>query len=789
MKARLIVISLVLAACTPELPKITLHLQRPVDMAVICDGPATEPCVGYVLNSETGGITRVGLASGDFEDHDSFIPGTTPVLLGGRPVAITRAADGKYVYVANMAAEELVRMEHAKAAVELGGSVVVQALPGRPSAVVDAGDALFVALPDQGAVARIETAEFGNLDAAGLTLIALDGGSPFDLAITSDGKTLYVGHADVAWLSIVDLDTATETSVVPIAPECSDDIDNNGDGLADAADFGCRYNADGLEAARPDGVEDPAGIVLPDDADLPQCANGVDDDGDGLTDFPDAPGCQGPTSPLESWARPPVLTQVALSPDDKLVYALNQRDTLLVAIDAQTGDRIDINADGAPGANRLFRRLGRFGLKLIGVPTDVAFARALLEKDSETKDGRLRAYVASAHGGVEVLDVEDRGESAELVHRFRDGDSGEVSSIVPDPRLFLGDTEIVLGGNRHADRPSFGEFIREKVVGEKTLRYGIDVNQDEPRVAHSEVWQLTHGGALIERRLKIGAYDPHTKQFMTPERVFCSSGVEPGDQLVVHTVVESDAAECEKLKGGSAFMYEIAAVTERRLTLVEGDGVMLERLEDPTSKDKHECSIGPEPGCAADDEECVFGRCRKIVPAMSEACFGGAVSYDVRVPQGTFRVSGSVSGYLHRWSAAVDGTCVEDTDATDFVSRAHEWTPATTDPLLECPLLDSDAATAYQGTSFKNHAFELSIFPGCNAEEDDDKLWPAPTELDVRWQFQVDSSFGPRFIDGMGIPRRLLPVGTDGKLYVIDSGQEKLIEIEAGSDIIRNTFF
>jgi hypothetical protein len=57
-------------------------------------------------------------------------------------------------------------------------------------------------------------------------------------------------------------------------PQCSDGIDNDGDGAVDLADFGCDSATDSDES-------NPKS----------KCENGVDDDGDGLTDFPTDPGC------------------------------------------------------------------------------------------------------------------------------------------------------------------------------------------------------------------------------------------------------------------------------------------------------------------------------------------------------------------------------------------------------------------------------------------------------------------------------------------------------------------
>lgn len=59
-------------------------------------------------------------------------------------------------------------------------------------------------------------------------------------------------------------------------PQCSDGIDNDGDGLIDHPDDpGCDSTSDNDET-------DPVAT---------QCSDGIDNDGDGLTDFPDDPGC------------------------------------------------------------------------------------------------------------------------------------------------------------------------------------------------------------------------------------------------------------------------------------------------------------------------------------------------------------------------------------------------------------------------------------------------------------------------------------------------------------------
>lgn len=118
----------------------------------------------------------------------------------------------------------------------------------------------------------------------------------------------------------------------PAVTQCSNGVDDDGDGLIDLADPGCSGLADDDESNPPpasasacsNGIDDDGdGFVdsndpnchtdgdpsnsssyNPNDTDetgaLPICWNGVDDDGDGKTDFPNDPGCSSPVDTDES---------------------------------------------------------------------------------------------------------------------------------------------------------------------------------------------------------------------------------------------------------------------------------------------------------------------------------------------------------------------------------------------------------------------------------------------------------------------------------------------------------
>ena len=171
---------------------------------------------------------------------------------------------------------------------------------------------------DPGCTSADDESEAGCDDAWRIQITRLDGGdpdgTPVAMALSPDGRLLYVGHADRSYVSVVDLagrprvtrelgvtaacsndldddgdgdtDYPDETGctdpldnseeVADHTPDCADGVDNNGDGLVDLEDPGCESATDPVERSLPE---------------VAQCNNGVDDDGDGLADLLD-PGCR-----------------------------------------------------------------------------------------------------------------------------------------------------------------------------------------------------------------------------------------------------------------------------------------------------------------------------------------------------------------------------------------------------------------------------------------------------------------------------------------------------------------
>ncbi len=161
---------------------------------------------------------------------------------------------------------------------------------------------------------------------------AQEGGSVTTNFQSSGGFVMYVAGADVPAADVaaaVADDLVFEVDDRPRAgdfvltigmvPACSDELDNDNDGLIDALDPGCAAADDEDEAGPEPGAPpaacdnlvdddadgwsdfpyDPGCETVGDDdetdpADPARCANGLDDDEDGLTDFPLDPGCRSP---------------------------------------------------------------------------------------------------------------------------------------------------------------------------------------------------------------------------------------------------------------------------------------------------------------------------------------------------------------------------------------------------------------------------------------------------------------------------------------------------------------
>lgn len=106
--------------------------------------------------------------------------------------------------------------------------------------------------------------------------------------------------------------------------ECSDGIDNDQDGLADADDPQCLTGSG--DDGNGDGTYDPNGNSESGDRGATQCSDGIDNNGDGNADWPDDPGCSSADDNLE-FVEPSELTLTASPP----LIKKNQQCTITVS--------------------------------------------------------------------------------------------------------------------------------------------------------------------------------------------------------------------------------------------------------------------------------------------------------------------------------------------------------------------------------------------------------------------------------------------------------------------------
>ena len=593
--------ALAVGGCADQVFRTTQNFDRPFDVALSCWRPATadknavavplaacsqvaHDLYGFVTNTERSGVSVLdvlrrenldvpygGLAAGG-------LPGFTRAKVGELPAVIVSDPRSLYVYTVNRGSSDLSRIEATPGG---GYAVVAQALPYRPydavvgpypgetwvpwsepeptlaanetaeafatrfrdwedaavAAYASVRWALYVSAPDAGAVlvVPLDAEPWGTLGGPDLLAYELTGGAPAQLAMAPDGSTLYVTHLDRGYVSIVDVATGAEEWLW-IAPACANGVDDDGDGLVDAADPACADAADDDErdpewgdacangvdddgdgatdgddagcgddpavyacwngvdddgdglvdtddpgcdsrrddsegsdqvlcASEPrnagcappedlptpaqvlaiemrcgngldddgDGVTDGAdesecpGLVygatscwnaLDDDGDgavddadteacptafatgeaLPACSNGVDDDGDGAADWPDDPGCYSRAGATEQDPPSIELGAIAVSPDGAFVYVADQTNWAVHVFSRADEALVDVlDGASATGGHPMWRRLGRRGIQIGAAPRGIAFV--------SLPDHGVEAYVTTAAGTTAVIET------------------------------------------------------------------------------------------------------------------------------------------------------------------------------------------------------------------------------------------------------------------------------------------------------------------------------------------------------------------------------------------------
>lgn len=456
--------------------------------AIACTPRRNGRIRGYVGSPERGEVAVIDITppgssaeGGRILDVDTTIPGVTAIFVDDLVSDVEAHPDGDFVFTVNSSAGTLsvvksdTRVREAFK-VDLGGPLLEAAVwppVGRVRPMPGGAATAFVSQPRDGAVLELDLEALGAQREADIVRgrYALTGPgpgieAPGRLAVTPDGQRLLVAHALRPWISVFDR-SGGPTRIIDLAPRhpcadgylvrvlpegeddtCTDGFDNDGNGVADAADPACQGGARS-EALNPqcpkqsecnDGADndgdgdiddadsdcDPQGCAGADcppvaarvdwEGPVPACADGQDNDADGRIDRAD-PGCAteadgSESDPLERGAE--LCEDEADNDGDGLVDA---EDPGCTDVDAasryrfealpQCADEIDNDFDGltdfgadpdcyaggddfeAPAA----ALVGPLALEVVGVPL---------------ADGlRQFAYVADSTGNLLWIDLDD----------------------------------------------------------------------------------------------------------------------------------------------------------------------------------------------------------------------------------------------------------------------------------------------------------------------------------------------------------------------------------------------
>jgi len=120
-------------------------------------------------------------------------------------------------------------------------------------------------------------------------------------------------------------------------PPCANGFDDDLDGLTDGEDPGCVESDGASEFER--GVR----VTPSEEGPMADCRDGIDNDGDGQTDWPEETECYAAWSESESAIRLVVPSEVALTDDSELVLVADVSGSQLLVFDAASGERLAPN--------------------------------------------------------------------------------------------------------------------------------------------------------------------------------------------------------------------------------------------------------------------------------------------------------------------------------------------------------------------------------------------------------------------------------------------------------------
>ena len=531
---------------------------------------------------------------------------------------------------------------------------------------------------------------------------------------------------------------------------CSDGIDNDGDGLTDAADSDCHIPGNAFEG--------PLG-----------CINGVDDDGDGQTDAAD-PDCYNRNSQAEVANATAIHSVVAATFGGEFVVIADRTRRALLAVDCASRTLLQPQ----PGqispwarASRLDERDGIPGLSLADMPISLAPAIAndsvpwLQEPNHPLDPLPAPTDLTVVTEDIMAIGLAQVGVQFLRFHPF--GDHFTVSlELWPLPTSSTPTTSagrpLLLVPGATLDLPttvptrfsSFGPLtISTDPVTGQTIYYGL-----HPLTAttdhRSETWRFTAEGPLpggVGKRARLlGGNVVHD-----PTADFCLVGALPGDRL------QLDLPTTSACQGGGTYDFVLTNVNQDSLGF------------DPAT--------GKQDVAVTYDNQLTFAATtqKAFTGDLSQCLAAGGVAYKLRA--GGWLVKGSRSGILSS-RLAVDGQCAPldplFLNATRVIEPTLQPTAKTTD-LLACPNVNETLDPAVWKLSPLSHpVFTAQLRPGCDDSTFDENgnriVHLVPTIREMEWVFGVSAAFVPRTSAVGANPLGMGSGPTLGVLYVIDEG-------------------